>query len=154
MWLPHMYLALKSIRWLVRPTHFFLNDRKAMDLTGLFVRLKFLFICKVPFLASSIEFTISQMVNYSILSSHSSYNLLSSLPSSEALHFLPFSHRLPLCMMELKTILYQLLLNFSFEANNKTNIPLKLKKIAFSMQPDEFHLELKPRQRRTTNSWD
>lgn len=65
---------------------------------------------------------------------------------------LPFS--LSLCsligsrfaLMELKAILYHLLLNFSFEPNEKTNIPIKLKKVALSMQVDGLHLEMKPRQ--------
>lgn len=47
-------------------------------------------------------------------------------------------------IMELKAILYFLLLNFSFEANKDTKIPLKMKKGLF-ISPGSVHLELKPR---------
>lgn len=51
-------------------------------------------------------------------------------------------------LMEIKAILYYLLLNFSFEANEKSQIPVKLKTVAFSLIPEKgMHLELKPRQK-------
>lgn len=51
-------------------------------------------------------------------------------------------------LMQIKAILYNLLLNFSFEANEKTEIPLKLKKSPFSLNPENgMFLELKPRQK-------
>jgi len=49
-------------------------------------------------------------------------------------------------LMELKTILYYLLLNFSFEPNKDTQIPLKLKKTPFVISEKGIHLELKPRK--------
>lgn len=49
-------------------------------------------------------------------------------------------------LMELKAILYYLLLNFSFEANEQTQIPIKLIKSAFSLRTEDgMHLELRPR---------
>lgn len=49
-------------------------------------------------------------------------------------------------LMEIKAILYYLLLNFSFEPNEKTQIPIKLKKTAFNLLPENgMHLKLKPR---------
>ncbi|XP_055326850.1 uncharacterized protein LOC129580438 [Sitodiplosis mosellana] len=48
-------------------------------------------------------------------------------------------------LMELKAILYYLLLKFSFEANEKTQIPLKMKKGLFVLPEKGVHLELKPR---------
>lgn len=49
-------------------------------------------------------------------------------------------------LMEAKAILYNLLLNFSFEPNEKTQIPLKLKKTAFSLMSESgVHLNLIPR---------
>ncbi|KAG4067463.1 hypothetical protein HA402_009700 [Bradysia odoriphaga] len=51
-------------------------------------------------------------------------------------------------LMKLKAILYYLLLNFSFEANENTQIPIKLKKIAFSYVAENgIQLELKPRRK-------
>lgn len=51
-------------------------------------------------------------------------------------------------LMEIKSVLYNLLLHFSFEPNEKTEIPMKLKKSAFSLLPEDgFHLELKPRKK-------
>ncbi|XP_031624489.1 probable cytochrome P450 9f2 [Contarinia nasturtii] len=51
-------------------------------------------------------------------------------------------------LMEIKAILYNLLLNFSFEPNEKTQIPLILKKSSFSLDSENgVHLELKPRQK-------
>lgn len=48
--------------------------------------------------------------------------------------------------MDVKAILYYLLLNFSFEANEKTQIPFILKKSAFNLGMEKgMHLELKPR---------
>ncbi|XP_055314969.1 LOW QUALITY PROTEIN: probable cytochrome P450 9f2 [Sitodiplosis mosellana] len=50
-------------------------------------------------------------------------------------------------LMEIKAILYNLLLNFSFEPNEKTHIPMKLKKTAFTLDGENgVHLELKPRK--------
>lgn len=50
-------------------------------------------------------------------------------------------------LMEIKAILYSLLLMFSFEPNSKSQIPLKLKKTAFNMAAEKgVHLELKPRK--------
>lgn len=49
-------------------------------------------------------------------------------------------------LMELKTIFYYLLLNFSFEVCDKTEIPLKFAKIPFGMKPENgIWLSLKPR---------
>lgn len=49
--------------------------------------------------------------------------------------------------MEAKAILYNLLLNFSFEANEKTQIPMKLKKTPFTIEMESgMHLELKHRK--------
>lgn len=49
-------------------------------------------------------------------------------------------------LMELKAILYYLLLNFSFDPNKQTQIPIKLTKSAFTLLPENgMHLELKPR---------
>lgn len=50
-------------------------------------------------------------------------------------------------LMELKVILYYLLLNFSFEPNRDTQIPLKIKKQLFVGTEKGVHLELKPRRR-------
>lgn len=49
--------------------------------------------------------------------------------------------------MEIKAILYHLLLNFSFEPNEKTQLPIKLKKgTIHSPTPENgMHLELKTR---------
>lgn len=53
--------------------------------------------------------------------------------------------------MEVKAVLYHLLLNFSFEPNEKTQIPMILKKFAFSLIPEKgMHLELKPRHKNWT----
>ncbi|KAG4075030.1 hypothetical protein HA402_004576 [Bradysia odoriphaga] len=50
-------------------------------------------------------------------------------------------------LMEVKAVLYYLLLKFSFEPNEKTEIPLKLKKVLTAMMPENgLHLELKPRK--------
>lgn len=40
-------------------------------------------------------------------------------------------------LMELKTIFYHLLLNFSFEATEKTQIPLKFMKLPFGVIPEK-----------------
>ncbi|XP_031624495.1 probable cytochrome P450 9f2 [Contarinia nasturtii] len=48
-------------------------------------------------------------------------------------------------LMELKAILYYLLLNFSFEPNKDTQIPLKMKKGGFVNTENGVHLELKSR---------
>ncbi|XP_055313348.1 probable cytochrome P450 9f2 [Sitodiplosis mosellana] len=48
-------------------------------------------------------------------------------------------------LMELKAILYYLLLNFSLEPNKDTQIPLKLRKSPFVIAEKGVHLELKPR---------
>ncbi|XP_055306358.1 uncharacterized protein LOC129570685 [Sitodiplosis mosellana] len=51
-------------------------------------------------------------------------------------------------LMEVKAILYYLLLNFSFEPNEKTEIPIKLKKQIIMLIPENgLHLELKPRKK-------
>ncbi|XP_055309672.1 probable cytochrome P450 9f2 [Sitodiplosis mosellana] len=51
-------------------------------------------------------------------------------------------------LMEIKAILYYLLLDFSFEPNEKSQIPLKLKKSSFNMRAEKgVHLELKPRKK-------
>lgn len=51
-------------------------------------------------------------------------------------------------LMEMKAILYNLLLNFSFEPTEKTEIPLKLKRSAFILAAlNGVHLELRPRNR-------
>lgn len=50
--------------------------------------------------------------------------------------------------MELKAILYNLLLNFSFERNDQTQIPLKLRRAPFSLYTEKgMHVQLKPRQK-------
>lgn len=49
-------------------------------------------------------------------------------------------------LMELKAILYYLLLNFSFEVNKNTQIPLKLKKGLALVVDNGVHVELKPRK--------
>lgn len=49
-------------------------------------------------------------------------------------------------LMEIKCILYNLLLNFSFEVNKDTQIPLKMKRVAFMMTEKGIHLELRPRE--------
>lgn len=49
-------------------------------------------------------------------------------------------------LIEVKTVLYHLLLNFSFEATEKTQIPLKLSKSMIAMNSEKgIWLELKPR---------
>lgn len=51
-------------------------------------------------------------------------------------------------LMQIKAILYNLLLNFSFEPNGKSQIPLKLKKSSFNMGAEKgVHLELRPRKK-------
>lgn len=51
-------------------------------------------------------------------------------------------------LMEVKAILYYLLLHFSFEPNQKTQIPVELKKFPFKLMPENgMHLELKPRKK-------
>lgn len=49
-------------------------------------------------------------------------------------------------LMELKAILYYLLLNFSFEPNEQSQIPLRLKKGPIMATEKGVHLELKPRK--------
>lgn len=49
-------------------------------------------------------------------------------------------------LMELKTIFYYLLLNFSFEVGEKTQIPLQFKKVPFGMATEKgIWAQLKPR---------
>lgn len=48
--------------------------------------------------------------------------------------------------MEIKAVLYYLLLHFSFEVNKDTQIPLKMKKKPTILFDKGVHLELKPRQ--------
>lgn len=48
-------------------------------------------------------------------------------------------------LMELKAILYYLLLNFSLEVNKDTQIPLKFKKGLVVATENGVHVELKPR---------
>lgn len=49
-------------------------------------------------------------------------------------------------LMEVKALLYYLLLNFSFEANEKTEIPLEIKKSPMVLAPKNgLFIELKPR---------
>lgn len=49
-------------------------------------------------------------------------------------------------LMKIKSLLYYLLLHFSLEPNEKTQIPLKLKKVALSLQSDDgVQLNLHPR---------
>lgn len=51
-------------------------------------------------------------------------------------------------MMEIKVILYSLLLNFSFELNENSQVPLKLQKNAFVLVTEKgVNLELKLRRR-------
>lgn len=48
--------------------------------------------------------------------------------------------------MEIKAILYRLLLHFSFEVNAETEIPIKLKKLQAGLGVENgTHLELRPR---------
>lgn len=52
-------------------------------------------------------------------------------------------------LMELKTLLYYLFLNYSLAPNAKSEIPLKIKKTAFSIQPENgLFLDLIPRTQR------
>lgn len=49
--------------------------------------------------------------------------------------------------MIIKAVLYHLLLNFKLEPNEKTEIPLKIKKTLVGTIPENgIHLELKPRK--------
>lgn len=48
-------------------------------------------------------------------------------------------------LMELKAIIYYLLLNFSLEPNEETQIPVKIKKLPFVAIDGGVHLTLKPR---------
>jgi cytochrome P450 family 9 len=49
--------------------------------------------------------------------------------------------------MELKTIFYYLLLNFSFEVTEKTQIPFKYENVPFAMKPENgIWVALKPRE--------
>lgn len=49
-------------------------------------------------------------------------------------------------LMEVKTVFYYLLLNFTFEANEKTQIPLEFEKIPFAIKPAKgIWANLKPR---------
>lgn len=50
-------------------------------------------------------------------------------------------------LMELKAILYYLLLNFSFEVNKDTQIPLKMEKGMRMATEKGVHLELRPRSK-------
>lgn len=48
-------------------------------------------------------------------------------------------------LMEVKAILYNLLLKFSFERYEKTQVPVKLKRASFNMSlQDGLYLEFKP----------
>lgn len=50
--------------------------------------------------------------------------------------------------MEIKAILYYLLLHFTFEPNKDTQIPVQLIISVFSLLPQNgMHLELKPRKK-------
>lgn len=50
-------------------------------------------------------------------------------------------------LMEIKAILYNLMLKFSIEPNEKTVIPVKLAKSAFSMQAENgMHVQFKLRK--------
>lgn len=51
-------------------------------------------------------------------------------------------------LMELKIVFYYLLLNFSFERNENTQIPLKFKKDPTMNTENGVHLELRPRKNR------
>lgn len=49
-------------------------------------------------------------------------------------------------LMEVKTIFYYLLLNFTLEVNEKTQIPLKFENTPFAIRPENgVWLQLKPR---------
>jgi cytochrome P450 family 9 len=49
-------------------------------------------------------------------------------------------------LMELKTIMFYLLQNFSFEVTEKTQIPLEYEKVPFGMKPEKgIWIGLKPR---------
>lgn len=49
-------------------------------------------------------------------------------------------------LMEVKAVIYYMLLNFSFEVVKRTNIPMKLEKLAFAMRAEGgAWLGLKPR---------
>ncbi|XP_031624496.1 probable cytochrome P450 9f2 [Contarinia nasturtii] len=50
-------------------------------------------------------------------------------------------------LMEIKAIVYYLLLNFSIEPNEKTQIPVKLKRGMILLPENGMHLELKPRKK-------
>ncbi len=49
-------------------------------------------------------------------------------------------------LMEIKAILFYLLLNFSFEPNKDTQIPIKMKKGPVINAENGVHLQLKPRR--------
>lgn len=50
-------------------------------------------------------------------------------------------------LMEVKTMIYYMLLNFSFEITSKTRIPLELEKVPFSIKvKDGVWVGLKPRE--------
>jgi cytochrome P450 family 9 len=50
-------------------------------------------------------------------------------------------------LMEAKTVLYYMILNFSFEVTAKTQIPLKLARLPFGIKPEkEIYLVLNPRK--------
>jgi len=51
-----------------------------------------------------------------------------------------------LALMQIKYVVYQLLLNFKFELNGNTEVPIKLAKQAFTLEAEnEIHLTLIPR---------
>lgn len=67
------------------------------------------------------------------------------------MHLIRFYHFFKgsrLGMIQVKTIFYYLLLNFSFEPNEKSQIPIKLMKNALNLEPEDgFYMELRPRQK-------
>lgn len=53
-------------------------------------------------------------------------------------------------LMELKIVLYYILLNFSVVPNAKSEIPMRVKKVPFGINPDDgFLLDLIPRKQHT-----
>lgn len=56
-----------------------------------------------------------------------------------------FSQGSRFAYMELKAILFYMLLNFSFEPNEKTQIPLKMDNVPVIKTQRGVHLQLRPR---------
>lgn len=76
------------------------------------------------------------------------YFFLNSNYTNSLKYFCKFFVGSRLALMEMKAIFYYLLLNFSFKANAKTDIPIKFKKQPFSVKTENgINIELKPRKK-------